>query len=382
MRSPDSLPSPLLLVAPRPDAAQALRRRLAGQPAAVARDWIDRGLATYALARLPDLGIDPAPVRSSLARAALVELGWTAKRKAALGELNAMATDGLSRLLFKGAATSILFYPQETWRWSGDIDVMMHEADLERLYPSAMADLRARLREIPFPEHHIPRQTMAGTAVELHHRLEFAPIWGTLPDLLPGARPCPGFPNLLVPDSETSFTLALLHLLKHRIGMPFDILDLARIEATGLDWERMSSSWRRTGIAPYAVAALAAAHETTGIAPAETIVRLWESLRGREARRAAFLRCGILANRLSWIGQYRFECLVTGIPFARFCLRTFLGTRTATARLTGRSPRDPRFWLAHCLVLPSRRAWRLATGRHSPSAGAGESANRHRRRGA
>jgi hypothetical protein len=45
----------------------------------------------------------------------------------------------------------------------------------------------------------------------------------------------------------------------------------------------------------------------------------------------------------------------------------FLGTRAATQRLTGRSPRDPRFWFAHCIGLPVRRIWRLGTQRSTPT---------------
>lgn len=359
MRDLHQLSAPLLLVAPRLDAAAELGRRFTENPAAVGRELAANRLATYALARMPELGIDLTPVRLPLQQAALSELGWTAKRKLALGTLNEQARDGRPRLLFKGAATSLQFYPQETWRWSGDIDLMLHERDLDELHPDGMAALRAKQQEIPFPEHHIERQVIEGTAVELHYRLEFAPIWGALPDLLPGALPCPGFPGLLVPPPTTAFTLAMLHLLKHRATMPFDFLDLARIEGTGLDWSALAADWRQAGIAPYAIAALAAAHELAGIGPADTVADLWHSLRGRDARHVRFLRDCVLTAELPQLRQYRFECLLLGIPFAGFCLRFFLGTRAATQRLTGLSPRDPRFWLAHCIGLPARRLWRL-----------------------
>jgi hypothetical protein len=362
VRDIQHIPTPLLLVAPRPDATAELRRRLATDAEGTARALVMHRLATYALARLPELGLDPSPIGKALGPASLVELGWTAKRKLALQELDDQCQDGHPRLLFKGAATSRLYYPQETWRWSGDIDVMMRETDLDRLHPEAMADLRARHEEIPFPEHHIERQVMAGTAVELHYRLEFSPIWGTLPDLLPGATPCPEFPSLLVPATGISFTLALLHLLKHRASMPFDVLDLARMEATGLDWETLAEGWRQAGISPYTIAALSAAHELAGVGPPETIDALWQRLGPSGARLAGFLRRCVLAPRLSRLGKYRFECAFMGIPFGRFCLRTFLGTRAATRRLTGWSTRDPRFWLAHCLGLPARRLWRLLRG--------------------
>lgn len=363
MRDLRQLAAALLLVAPRADAAAELRRRCAEQPRDTARELMASRLASYALARLPELGIAPVPERERLVQAALVELGWTAKRRLALAELDGQAADGRPRLLFKGAATSLQFYPRETWRWSGDIDVMLHESDLAELHPAAWAELRERQEEIPFPEHHLERQVVAGTAVELHYRLEFAPLWGTLADLLPGALPCPGFPCLLVPAPATAFTLALLHLLKHRGTMPFDFLDLARIEAAGLDWDALVAGWRRAGILPYTAAALAVAHDWVGIGPPDTVAALRDSLRGQEAGKARFLRECVLAEQLPRIRRYRFECLLLGIPFGRFCLRHFLGTRAATRRLTGRAPADPRFWLAHCLTLPARRLWRLWRGR-------------------
>ena len=361
MRDPRQLSPALLLVAQRSDAADELRHRLEQQPQAVAQGLIGKGLATYALARLPEMDIDPAPIQASLAQAALIELGWTAKRKLALAEVNRLAADGRPRMVFKGAATSILLYPQETWRWSGDIDVMMHEDDLTELHPAAMAKLRAKQQEIPFPEHHIERQIVMGTAVELHYRLEFAPAWGALSDLLPNARPCPGLPNLLAPAADTACTLALLHLLKHRGSMPFDFLDLALIEESGLNWTQLAENWRDAGIAAYTIAGLAAAHELAGIGPADVVETLWNGLRGSDATCARFLRQCVLADALPRLRGYRFECLLMGIPFGRFCLRTFLGTRAATQRLTGYAPRDPRFWLAHCLALPCRRLWRLGT---------------------
>jgi hypothetical protein len=225
-----------------------------------------------------------------------------------------------------------------------------------------MAALRARHEEISFPEHHIDRQVVAGTAVELHYRLEFAPIWGALPDLLPCATPCPGFPRLLVPETGVSFTLTLLHLLKHRGRMPFDFLDLARMEAAELDWGTLAAGWHQTGIAPYTIAALGVAHELAGIGPAETVAQLSQGLYGNEIRLARFLRECVLADRLSRLRKYRFECAFMGMSFGRFCLRTFLGSRVATQRLTGWGPRDPRFWLAHCVGLPMRRVWRLLRG--------------------
>ena len=144
--------------------------------------------------------------------------------------------------------------------------------------------------------------------------------------------------------------------------MPFDFLDLARIEATGLDWDDLAETWRRAGILPYTVAALAIARDWAGIGPAETVAALRAGLRGREAREARFLRDCVLAEHLPHVRSYRFECLLQGIPFGRFCLGHFLGTRAATRRLTGRGPADPRFWLAHCLTLPARRFWRLLRG--------------------
>jgi len=362
MRDLGQLSASLLLVAPRADASAELRRRFSGEPGAVVRELTGSRLASYALARLPELGIDPVPERERFEQAALVELGWTAKRRLALAELNGQAADGRPRLLFKGAATSLQFYPLETWRWSGDIDVMLRERDLAELHPAEWAALLGRQEGIPFPEHHIERQVVAGTAVELHYRLEFAPVWGTLADLLPGAFPCPGFPRLLVPAPATAFTLALLHLLKHRGTMPFDFLDLARIEGAGLDWDGLADDWRRAGILPFAAAALGLAHDWVGIGPPATVAALGAGLRGREARAADFLRECVLAEHLPRIRRYRFECLLLGIPFGRFCLRHFLGTRAATRRLSGRVPADPRFWLAHFVGLPARRLWRFWRG--------------------
>lgn len=340
-----------------------MRGRFSERPRETVRELVASRLATYALARLAELGIEPIPERAELEQAALVELGWTAKRRLALACLDEQAkTDGRTRLLFKGAATSLQFYPNETWRWSGDIDVMLHAADLAALHPAEWAELREKQQEIPFPEHHIERQILAGTAVELHYRLEFAPLWGALPDLLPGALPCPGFPNLLVPAPATGFTLALLHLLKHRGTMPFDFLDLARIEAVGLDWDGMAATWQQAGIQPYTVAALALAHDLAGIGLPERVAGLWGSLRGKSARTARFLRECVLAEEIPRLRRYRFECRMLGIPFGRFCLRHFLGTRAATRRLSGREPCDPRFWISHCLTLPARRIRTLLRG--------------------
>jgi hypothetical protein len=144
--------------------------------------------------------------------------------------------------------------------------------------------------------------------------------------------------------------------------MPFDFLDLARIEAAGLDWDALGESWRQAGILPYVSAALTIAHDWGGIGSPETVTALRAELCGREAREARFLNACVAAKELPRIRRYRFECLLLGMPFGRFCLRHFLGTRAVTQRLTGRRPAEPRFWLAHCLTLPARRCWRLLRG--------------------
>ena len=107
MRDLRQLSAALLLAAPRADAGAELRRRCAAEPLDTARELAASRLASYALARLPELGIGPVPERERLEQAALGELGWTAKRRLALAELDAEAADGRPRLLFKGAATSL-----------------------------------------------------------------------------------------------------------------------------------------------------------------------------------------------------------------------------------------------------------------------------------
>ncbi len=354
VKSYSTWPLPYLFACPDREAGEEVLRRLRHDPAEALRQFTRLHLARYALHVLEGAG-EAGEVRDRLRPAVAIELGWDAKRKLALAELDRfLEAKGVRGVLIKGAWTSLLFYPGESLRWSNDIDVILAPEDLRILYPREVAAVEAR--DYAFPRLHIARQVFAGTAVEMHYRFGYCRRWGSAADILHGATPAPGLGSLLSPAPEVGATVLLLHMLKDRGRAPYDLLDWRMLEASGaLDWARAEALWREYGLGPFILPSLELAAEVTGGAPAALLDDLRASLLPAERRTAKTLGRYIRSERVTRLQTHRVRCELLERSFAGYCMDGFLGSRERTRRLTGMGPRHPLFWIWHLVILPCRR---------------------------
>ena len=102
------------------------------------------------------------------------ELRSAKYREACASSLGALHADGIPMIVLKGAALEELIYPAPALRHSGDVDVLLHEADLARGV-AAFVDLGWRQFDdpiLPSPLHLPPIVHPTGLPIELHRRLQ------------------------------------------------------------------------------------------------------------------------------------------------------------------------------------------------------------------
>lgn len=341
-------PTSLLLAVGAPRAMAELTRRHAGNP----RETLRRtaGFRTASICRhlLAEAGLSDAPLYADLLRFEQQELGQAALRKIALASLNTQYKQaGVAALLFKGATLATTIYPNEHARQSADIDVLLKEADIERLYPGALA--------APSRAHdHIARQDVAGMPVEVHYRIGRLDTWGFPDDLLPSAEP-----GLHAPSAEQSLTISLLHMNKHYGAMPYDFLDIALLCRTQeIDWETCAQLWQDRELAPWVCPGLLAAARC-GLVPQAPVADLIGALSPLDRKRTLAYATFLGSTRLSFLRRWQLRSWRRGQPVLQTMLRQLFATPAVTKRLTGLNRTNPLFWLHHLVLQPLRRASRV-----------------------
>lgn len=354
---PARLPLPALLASRSPNAVHVLARRLDRDPSGTVRALRRRGLVTYALHRLTEAGLGDETGLAAMHEVAAWELGFTAKRRLALAELDRMAAEhGLHPVLIKGAANSVLYYPNEALRVSQDIDVVLPREEIDRHFaPGRLPPAPAR-PGAPEPHDHIRRQLLQGTPIEFHFRVGLTPAWGEPQDIASGATPLPGSTCLLTPSAEVALTIALLHFRKNRGKAPFDLIDITRIaDVAGLDWQAAAGLWVDRGLPPLVAPGLIATARVGGNVPSGVVEKLWhglgESDRGTGERLVRFA----LSDRFRLLREQHLLCRLEERSFVASCATALAGSRDVTRTLTGLPARHPLFWLHHCVLLPLRR---------------------------
>jgi hypothetical protein len=148
---------------------------------------LKRGLAAQTAWRLRRRGLEQTPLGRALEAVLPRELGVVARRRLVLQEIEHRAAAVLrTALIMKGAANSLLHYPAQTLRTSGDVDVLLPGTVVEQVFPETLAD-PGRGAESGFEPHHAEPFTLHGMKVEAHYHAGHLPQWGW--------SRCPGSPT-------------------------------------------------------------------------------------------------------------------------------------------------------------------------------------------
>ena len=350
---------PLLLARGDEVALREVIHRFQHAPDALIRAMGRNAVATHALAQLQAAGLGDDQIRARLQPVVAWELGFTARRRLALQALNGWAERvGVQPLLIKGAATSRTYYPQETWRVSQDVDFVLPQAQIANFFPADAVRAGVEAGHSA-PEDHGERVLVHGLPVEAHFRVGVFPHWGTPPDLGLDSEPCPGYPHLRVPAATVALTIALVHLYKHLGQMPYDLLDLTRIVASGrVNWAEATELWKERGLAPVVLPGLVILAAVSNGVPDPLIPEFAASLTRPERRTVCAMTTYVFSGRFRFLREQRVVALMEERSFLRQAAGAFLGSPEVTRRLTGLNPRQPLFWVQHLAVQPARRLWR------------------------
>lgn len=334
----------------------ALAEHCQRNPDLVVKLLAGNALCSWALHTCPSLRDAPEGVQATLNRVGQYEFAACAQRKAALCLLDALAGEqGFRPLIIKGAANALLYYPKESLRPSGDVDLVMPD-DATAHWFAAHADAVADDVVHEPVDYHLPELRLAGYPVETHRFFLSPRQWGGYEDLAGGAAPLVGFDNLWRPDTTVAFTLALLHFARHIGGFVFDALDVAQIcNAHDFDLEKTAAFWQSEELVDLILPGLTVVDTMVPVIPDELWQALFESLSRRKQREVVFgLR--LLGSR-RWVKLRRewFGACLTRQPFAARLSHRFFGSKTSTKRLTGLEPTQARFWFLHFIVLPVKR---------------------------
>ena len=289
-----------------------------------------------------------------LTRPALRELAACAQRKAALHTLDTLADlRGVRPIIIKGAATALTYYPKESLRPSHDIDVLVHDFTA---WTGFQPDDPPGANPIGTQNRHLAPTRIGGYLVEFHEYFVAADRWGTYDDLVRHAQPLPGFRSLLQPGSTEAFTIALLHFGFHVGEFTFDFLDLREIaRASDFSWDECEALWRREDLLPLLLPALAVLGT---LGEAEALAR-WGRLMGEISfLRKIEVRIGLrllVSRRFKKLRKDWFRTRLSRWSLVRPMFQRLSGSRAATTAATGRTARDPIFWLFHFIFLPARR---------------------------
>lgn len=283
-----------------------------------------------------------------------------AQRRRALDHLDALAIEhGVRPLLIKGASTARRYYPHVWLRPSVDIDIVMGAADIERFIPGTIEFESPRDRT----PHHLDRRVLDRVAIEIHYRFNVLDAWGMPEDLLAGAEADVAYTALRHPSPVVAVTLALLHFRQHSGRMPWDLIDAALIaRSPGFDWDAAWRLWAARGLVPHLIAPLILLERVTGLGEAERLQAAWRDADSHTRRHARLLLGYVVSRRWRFVKGKRLDAMLRGVPFHRFAWRALLGSPDVTARLSGLSRRDLRFWLDLLVVHPLRRVWHVLFG--------------------
>ncbi len=291
---------------------------------------------------------------------AVQELSLAVQRKQALMEMNRFYGSSENKpILLKGAATSLLYYPKESLRWSSDIDLLLPLSQLRKSNREELEQLERR--EYPFSRFHLRRAAADWHfPVEVHFRAASLRTWGAAEDFYGTAEICPEAQSFLLPSHLHSLTILSLHLFKHRANFPYDLIDAQMLlQHTQPDWDAAMQLWLDRGFSAIMLAALRFISAIIGCIPEQVLSGLSGSLSATERAESEFLYSFLIAQKVTRLQAIRVQCLTHQISFARYCVSSFIGSCQTTSNMTGLTRNNPRFWFYHCCVLPYRRLQRL-----------------------
>lgn len=191
----------------------------------------------------------PAPSPAARAEAML--------RAHVLGRVSsALAAEGLTALLVKGAGLALTVYPDPATRRMSDVDLLVRPADRDRVI-AALTRAGLEMRSIerrPASEALLgetllmARSGALETLVEVHTTLDKV-VARPIDDaqIFARARAAPGLAGLAIPAPEDHALLVALHAAGHDFKHPVAFLDLEMLLRSGLDLaavEARARAWK------------------------------------------------------------------------------------------------------------------------------------------
>lgn len=346
---------PLLVARGDVTAVAEIARRLAIKPDATVRLITGARLAGLTRMRLKTNDISlPASIAAVLEQAELQEFAAAARRRVALIALEQDAVEWkITPLLIKGAANALVYYAQEHWRVSADLDIAMTAADRDRHLPGTAAFPPPA----ETPVDHLPCRLLAKTTLEIHYRWGTCRDWGTVEDLFAEAEVLPGFSRLRRPSPVVAGRIALLHLRGHLGEMPFDLIDLSAIREQEGNWNFLTelSMPSPSDLTAQLAPGLLIAARIFPDFPPDLAAQIRAELGFFQKRLAQQIADFILFHRYPLLRERYLRSRIDGTAFFLPCIRDLLGSVDRTKRLTGRHPSDPLFWVQHLAILPAKR---------------------------
>lgn len=191
---------------------------------------------------------------------------------------DALRTAGIPYLVLKGPILAHTVYPEPAMRTMLDLDLLLHDADLERAM-KALEEIGYRV-----PEHFAGRTTNPGDAppmidtkfgsavLELHTILDSMPHGDASIDAAwAGARRVLIGHGVELPslDRAEFFAHVVMHVSRHHRfeGELRSLLDVAlflQSKEASLDWPPLDEEWRRRGISPWIVLTITLSHILLG----------------------------------------------------------------------------------------------------------------------
>jgi len=276
----------------------------------------------------------------------LKDLAVVAQRKQTLTELNNQAElwgveeSDCFPILMKGSSTSILCYPDETLRLSGDIDILMNKKHITTFMEGLKVD---------WFSHHPGCRELLGFIVEGHQCLSPFQRDTDCSSFQNVLQKTPNFCNLASFCNEMICNVAANHMIKHCADTPYDLIDLSFTMKKGVDAEK----------------AFALAHRYNMVHTLYSCIllmsRLGEPVEDYLAIFEKKLSCkdkkyGIRLLKLLFVDKSDFimrreslyhRSLLKRQPYFSYLIRDFICNISLTEKETGLSPYSFKFLLAH-----------------------------------
>ena len=190
----------------------------------------------------------------------------------------ALRTAGIPYLVLKGPILAHTVYPEPAMRTMLDLDLLLHDADLERA-TKTLEELGYRV-----PEHFAGTTTNPGdtppmidtkfgsAVLELHTVLDSMPHGDSSADAAwAGARRVPIGHGVELPTlgRDEFFAHVVMHVSRHHRfeGELRSLLDVAlflQSDEASLDWRALDEEWQRRGISPWIELTITLAHILLG----------------------------------------------------------------------------------------------------------------------